>query len=129
MKGENMEIGIALLVGLVVGVGSTVIGTKLHKEEPIVIEDKTSQVQQEVIKQLTDLDIVEKLCSPSNVETTENRLLCRELSCLVYSRGIDSKTGESCEEIQNLANTVSLFDYCSKQEDTEKCFETFWKRK
>ncbi len=129
MKGANMEIGIALLVGLLVGVGSTVIGTKLDKEEPVVIEDKTSQVQQEVIKQLTDLDIVEKLCTPEAVETTENRLLCRELTCLVYSRGIDSKTGESCEEIQNLSNTVSLFDYCSKQADTEKCFETFWKRK
>lgn len=124
-----MEIGIALLVGLLVGVGSTVIGTKLDKNEPVVIEDKTSQVQQEVIKQLTDLDIVEKLCTPKAVETTENRLLCRELTCLVYSRGIDSKTGESCEEIQNLSNTVSLFDYCSKQTDVEKCFETFWKRK
>jgi len=129
MKGEHMEIGIALLVGLLVGVGSTVIGTKLDKKEPVVIEDKTSQVQQEVIKQLTDLDIVEKLCTPKNVEKTEDRLLCRELTCLVYSRGIDSKTGESCEEIQNLANTVSLIDYCTKQEDTEKCYEVFWKRK
>lgn len=124
-----MEIGIALLVGLLVGVGSTVIGTKIQDKKPIVIEDKTSQVQQEVIKQLTDLDIVEKLCTPENVDKTENRLLCRELTCLVYSRGIDSKTGESCEEIQNLANTVSLIDYCTKQEDTEKCFEVFWKRK
>lgn len=129
MKGLNMEIGIALLVGLIIGVGSTVIGTKLEKTKPIVIEDKTSQVQQEVIKQLTDLDIIEKLCQPENVDTPENRLLCRELTCLVYSRGIDSKTGESCEEIQNLANTVSLFDYCTDQEDSEKCFETFWKRK
>lgn len=129
MKGEHMEIGIALLVGLLVGVGSTVIGTKIQDKKPIVIEDKTSQVQQEVIKQLTDLDIVEKLCTPENVDKTENRLLCRELTCLVYSRGIDSKTGESCEEIQNLANTVSLIDYCTKQEDTEKCFEVFWKRK
>ena len=124
-----MEIGIALLVGLLVGVGSTVIGTKIQDKKPIVIEDKTSQVQQEVIKQLTDLDIVEKLCTPENVDKTENRLLCRELTCLVYSRGIDSKTGESCEEIQNLANTVSLIDYCTKQEDSEKCFEVFWKRK
>jgi len=129
MKGDKMEIGIALLVGLLVGVGSTVIGTQLDKKEPVVIEDKTSQVQQEVIKQLTDLDIVEKLCTPKNVEKTEDRLLCRELTCLVYSRGIDSKTGESCEEIQNLANTVSLIDYCTKQTDVEKCYEVFWKRK
>ena len=129
MKGDKMEIGIALLIGLLVGVGSTVIGTKLDKKEPVIIEDKTSQAQQEVIKQLTDLDIVEKLCTPKNVEKTEDRLLCRELTCLVYSRGIDSKTGESCEEIQNLANTVSLIDYCTKQTDVEKCYEVFWKRK
>ena len=67
MKGAKVEIGIALLIGLVLGVSSTVIGTKLDKDEPVVIEDKTSQVQQEVIKQLTDLDIVEKLCFPVTI--------------------------------------------------------------
>ncbi len=119
-----VEIILAGLVGVLLGIG----GTKLTDKRPT--DDKTSQAQQEVIKQLTDLDIVEKLCAPTNVQTIEDRLLCRELTCLVYSRGIDSKTGESCEEIQNLANTVSLIDYCkTNMENKSDCYDIFWRRK
>ena len=130
MKGEYMEIAIALLVGLGLGIGSTVIGTKLHKE-PTIIEDKTSQKQQEIIQQLTDLDIVKELCTPENVKTIENRLLCRELTCLVYSRGIDSQTsGKSCEEIQNLSNSTALIEYCTtKMNNATECYDIFWRRK
>ena len=127
-----MEIGISLLIGLLIGVSSTVIGTKINqKNEPIIIEDKTSQTQQEIIQQLTDLDVVEKLCNPENVKTIEDRLLCRELTCHVYSRGIDSQTsGKSCEEIQNIANTVSMVDYCiEKMENKSECYDIFWRRK
>lgn len=122
-----MEIGISLLIGLVVGVASTIIGTKINPPQK---SEEVATVQQEVIKQLTDLDIVEKLCAPENVTKIEDRLLCRELTCLVYSRGIDSKTGESCEEIQNLANTVSLIDYCKENmENNSDCYDIFWRRK
>ena len=122
-----MEIGISLLIGLVVGVTSTIIGTKINHPQK---SEEVATVQQEIIKQLTDLDIVEKLCAPENVTKIEDRLLCRELTCLVYSRGIDSKTGESCEEIQNLANTVSLIDYCkSNTENPSDCYDVFWRRK
>ena len=127
MKGERMEIGISLLIGLVVGVASTIIGTKINPPQK---SEEVATAQQEVIKQLTDLDIVEKLCAPKNVTKIEDRLLCRELTCLVYSRGIDSKTGESCEEIQNLANTVSLIDYCKENmENNSDCYDIFWRRK
>lgn len=126
-----MEIAVSLLIGLVLGIGSTIIGTKINPKEPIIIEDKTSQKQQEIIQQLTDLDVIEKLCNPENVKTLEDRLLCRELTCHVYSRGIDSQTsGKSCEEIQNISNTVSMVDYCiEKMENKSECYDIFWRRK
>ena len=131
-----MDIGIALLIGIFVGVGSFFLGTK--SGAPKGNDDKTSETQQEIIKQLTDLDIVEKICTP-NIEKKdtpgiENNLLCRELTCLVYTRGIDSKTsGNQCEEISNIANSIKIIDYCidKKQslEDVEKCFDVFYRRK
>jgi len=133
MKGRrNMEIGISLLVGLVIGIGSTIIGTNITKPKtPLVIEDKTSQEQQEIIKQLTDLDVIKELCKPENTTKIEDRLLCRELTCLVYSRGIDSQTsGKSCEEISNLSNSVVLLEYCkTKMENSTECYDVFWRRK
>lgn len=131
IKGGKMEIGITLLIGLCLGVGSTIIGTKITNKTPIVIEDKTSQTQQEIIKQLTDLDIIKEICAPGNMTKIEDRLLCREFTCLIYSRGIDSQTsGKSCEEIQNLSNTVSLIDYCkTKTENETACYDVFYRRK
>ena len=130
-----MEIGIALLIGVFVGAGSFFLGSK-SKESPQL--DTTSETQQEIIKQLTDLDIVEKICSPNigkkDIPGSENNLLCRELTCLVYTRGIDSKTsGNQCEEISNIANSIKIIDYCIEKkeslEDMEKCFDVFYRRK
>ena len=113
------------------GAGSFFLGSK--SGAPKVNEDKTSQTQQEIIKQLTDLDIVEKICIPEK-ESKESSLLCRELTCLVYTRGIDSKTsGNQCEEISNIANSIKIIDYCIEKkeslEDVEKCFDVFYRRK
>ncbi len=131
MEREKMDIGIALLIGIFVGVGSFFLGTK--SGAPKGNDDKTSETQQEIIKQLTDLDIVEKICIPEK-ENKESSLLCRELTCLVYTRGIDSKTsGNQCEEISNIANSIKIIDYCIDKkeslEDVEKCFDVFYRRK
>jgi len=83
---------LAGIVGLILGIGATMgIGAQMDKPQPQ--PDETSRGQQEVIKQLTNLDIVEKICSPEYLtkqsETKPNvspELLCRELSCLVFSR-------------------------------------------
>ena len=123
-----MEIILAALAGIFFG--STVIlgiqaGTK-KKEEP---QEQVAKEQQEIIKQLTDLDMVEQICKKEL--TIENRLLCRELTCHVYSRGIDSKTTD-CEEIQNIANTISMDTWCNQYTDLEMkkdCIELFSKRK
>ena len=123
----KMELGIALLIGAIVGAGSFFLGTKSKDKD----NDNTAQTQQEVIKQLTDLDIVKDLCKPENTSSIESRLLCRELSCLIYSRGIDSQTsGKQCEEISNIQNSIVILNYCKERfEDTTDCYNVFYRRK
>lgn len=130
---------LAGIVGLILGIGATMgIGAQIDKPQPQ--PDETSRGQQEVIKQLTNLDIVEKICSPEYLtkqsETKPNvspELLCRELSCLVFSRGIDSQTGGNgeCESIGNISSSISIMEYCSTkpEEEQTECIDTFWRRK
>jgi len=116
-----------VLGGIILGGGAVaLIG---NKKAPT--DDKTSQTQQEVIKQLTDLDIIKDLCKPDKTTTAEGLLTCRELTCLVYSRGIDSQTsGKQCEEISNIQNSISMMEYCKDRfEDITDCYDVFWRRK
>jgi hypothetical protein len=119
----------ALLVigGMILGGGAVA----LFNKKPPVTDDKTSQTQQEVIKQLTDLDMIKELCHPDKVTTAAGLLTCRELTCLVYTRGIDSQTsGKTCEEISNMQNSVMIMEYCKDRfEDATDCYDVFWRRK
>ena len=122
---EMVEIILAGLIGVLLGVG----GAKALEKKP-TIEDTTATKQQEVIKQLTDLDVIKEICAPEQTQTQEGLLLCREMTCLVYSRGMDSQTsGKQCEEISNIQNTISMIDYCSEQGDGSLCTDLFWRRK
>ena len=125
------ELILSGIIGVIIGIGSTLGISALHSSKSSG-DDTTSQTQQEVIKQLTNLDIVEKVCSPEYI-ATKGDLLCRELSCLVFSRGIDSQTsGSQCEEISNINNTISLMEHCKNESDSATkttCYELFWRRK
>ena len=79
-KPEQRMIEIGLVIGgLILGAGGTFFAMNASKKPT---EDKTSQMQQQVIKQLTDLDIIKDICQPEQITDAENRLLCRELTCL-----------------------------------------------
>lgn len=123
---DRMLEALLILGGLIVGAGGVLL---IGNKKPT--EDKTSQTQQEVIKQLTDLDMIKELCAPDLIKDEENRVLCREMTCLVYSRGIDSQTsGGTCEEISNIANTISIVNYCKENSsEGSLCYEIFWRRK
>ncbi len=125
-RDKNMIEALLVIGGMILGGGAVAL---LQKPQPT--DDKTSQTQQEVIKQLTDLDIIKDLCHPDKINTTAGLLTCRELTCLVYTRGIDSQTsGKTCEEISNLQNSIAIMEYCKDRfEDETTCYDVFWRRK
>lgn len=112
------------------GGGAAIVHHLMKKEDVIVIQDNTSETQQEIIKQLTDLDLVQEPCSIEFIKENNN-LLCRELFCRMQQRGIDAQTsGSECEQIANVSNTITIFSYCSKQnEKMEECIRVFRERK
>jgi hypothetical protein len=137
----QMEIIIGVLAFLIGGgAGFGIAKATQKKEEPIVIEDKTSEEQQLIIKQLTNLDLIIPLCSPIKEEGKEvvwesddQELMCRYLACLQFSRGIDSQTGGNgeCEKISNVLNKKAILKICKKEESPElqkSCIELFDRR-
>ena len=59
-------------------------------------------------------------------------LLCRELTCLQFTRGMDSQTsGTQCEEISNIQNKIEIEKWCNQYQDEsmkQDCIDIFWKR-
>lgn len=113
-KEDRMEIIIGV-VAFLLG-GGVVFGiTKATEEKnPIVVQDNTSEKQQDVIIQLTDLDLVKEACSSKFiVDQKQGSLLCRELFCRMQQRGVDAKTGANeCESISNVSNKVAIREFC-----------------
>lgn len=135
--GDNMllTITIAALSGLIVGGVST--AAFVHKRQqsqnstpPIILQDQVAAEQQEVIKQLTNLDMLVQPCSTEYINQNSD-LLCREMYCRIMTRGIDSKTsGQECEEISNVANSKIIVNHCETfLDDREECYEKYRERK
>ena len=125
---------------IVIGVGSAGVGSGLtawwfnsSKPKVVVVEDKTSEKQQDVVIQLTDLDLVKPVCSPEFVSSASD-LLCREWICRMMQRGIDAKTSQvDCNEIANVANKIAIHNFCKEsageeEEKHRKCIEFFDRR-
>ena len=123
---------IAVLSSLIVGgaAGAFTVYKITKEEDPAPIVDTTSVQQQEVIKQLTDIDLQEEPCSKEFIEENDDTL-CRSMFCLMMTRGIDSQTsGSQCEEISNLANTKAMREDCLKDPSTaEDCYRLYLQRK
>lgn len=133
-----MEIIIGI-VCFIVGGGIGFGISKATEKQDVVVEDKTSQAQQEVIKNLTNLDLIIPLCDPKKQDkdmiwdSTQQADMCRYLACLQFSRGVDSKTGGNgeCEQISNIMNKKAVLEHCKKEEDPDKskaCVEFFDRR-
>jgi len=127
-----MELILAALAGLFCGTTITLGIKELGKKKEAPPQEQVANTQQQVIKQLTDLDLVKELCNREEL-TIQDRLLCRELTCHIYSRGTDSQTaGSTCEEIININNTISMDSWCNQYQDgalKQDCIELFRIRK
>ena len=120
------------LGGAVIGagtVGAAWLWFSRQPDIPIVIKDETAEKQQDVILQLTDLDLVKPVCAPDFIEKNTD-LLCREMFCRMQQRGIDAKTGSECENISNVLNKKAIRDACKHAiPETERaCLEFFDRR-
>ena len=115
-------------------VGGLWIWHELNKEDdpdPVIVSDVVAQEQQEIIKQLTNLDLLAVPCSSEHLEK-HGALLCRELFCRQTTRGIDSQTsGSECEQIANIANTIEMIAACQSEEKDmrRECLDLFRERK
>jgi hypothetical protein len=110
-------------------VGAAWLWFSRQPEIPIVIKDETAEKQQDVILQLTDLDLVKPVCAPDFIEKNTD-LLCREMFCRMQQRGIDAKTGSECENIGNVLNKKAIRDACKHAipESERACLEFFDRR-
>ena len=114
-----------ILIGLGIGVGGTIgVGLAFKNKEvappPVIVSDP------EVAIKLTDLDLIKPLCTPEFIKENSD-LMCREMWCLMQTRGLDAKVSETmCESISNLANTLVIIKAC---EDSDDCLRLFRERK
>lgn len=121
-----IEIVVAACIGLGVGIGGTLLINKAPPEQP-----QQHEGTERAIQQLTELDLSKPICDPVFIKE-KGDLLCRELTCLQFSRGLDSQTsGSQCESISNIANKIEIKKACDSLQDKdekEKCIDLFWKR-
>ena len=120
-----------ILGGILLGAGGATVAHNINKNktDPIVINPHEGS--DKAIQQLTDLDITKPLCDPDFIKE-HGVLLCREITCLQFSRGLDSKTaGAQCESISNIHNKIEIERWCNQYQDEslkQECIDLFWKR-
>lgn len=135
-----------LLVGILGGSGTTLgiwLAVEKNKNETAALlagqadivqavgeaANKAIEGQHDIQRNLTAPDLVAYACSAEGVEVSP--LLCREMFCRMQQRGLDSKTGDECEEITNIMNSIVIVKQCYGLEDEpyQDCLRVFEKRK
>lgn len=115
---------IAFLVGGLSGIVATskIIKHKQKPEQTVIVQPPD---ESEIDKKLTDMDILERPCSQEYIETFGDGL-CREMFCLIFTRGDSSQTsGQQCEQIANVNNTISMMKYCKIEIPIDSSEETY----
>jgi len=127
---NNMLVIYGLLGGAVLGVFGTLYVKK--GKEPVVIEQPEPIVitESKVAEKLTDIDLLKIPCSSDYIQE-HGDLLCREMFCLMQTRGIDAKvSGSDCSAISNVQNTLVILETCTGEEGLDdKCIQIYRERK
>ena len=120
------EMIIAGIIGLVVGIGSTIgiqQATKPNVVPPVVIADP-------VAKELGKLDLVEPICEPTFIESKGDGL-CKLLWCMTQTNSATGEiSGQMCDNISNVENKKAILEYCSQyqEEERDRCIDVFFRR-
>ena len=88
-------------------------------------------MESKVAERLTDIDLLTVPCSSEYIGVNGD-LLCREMFCLMQTRGIDAKvSGQDCNAISNVQNTLVILETCRDVESKidDKCIQIYRERK
>lgn len=145
-KVNKMTIVNALLIGLFTGtLGTTGVFLWIKgKEDPTqqllqnqgeVIKDlaeiqlSLNQGELDIKKNLTSTDLLKVSCSQEWM-ADHGDLLCREMFCRLQTREGDGASQDECEQIANLANSLTMVSECQDSGvGLEQCVEIVGKRK
>lgn len=122
---NKMLVVYGLIGGAVLGVFGTLYVKKGKEQpEPIVITES------KVAEKLTDIDLLKIPCSSEYIKDNGD-LLCREMFCLMQTRGIDAKvSGSDCSAISNVQNTLVILETCTGEDGLDdKCIQIYRERK
>tara|TARA_A100001515_G_scaffold145040_1_gene151501 strand:+ start:2515 stop:2892 length:378 start_codon:yes stop_codon:yes gene_type:complete len=123
-----------VVYGLIGGAVLGVFGTLYVKKgkEPVVVEQPKPIVitESKVAEKLTSIDLLKIPCSSDYIQE-HGDLLCREMFCLMQTRGVDSKvSGSDCSAISNVQNTLVILETCTGEEGlSDKCIQIYRERK
>ena len=125
-----MTIIYGIIGGLILGVGGTLYAKK--DKEPVIIETPEPIIitESKVAEKLTDLDLLKIPCSAEYIKDYGD-LLCREMFCLMQTRGVDAKvSGSDCSAISNVQNTLVILETCKGEEGMDdRCIQIYRERK
>jgi hypothetical protein len=118
-----------ILYGVIGGAILGIFGTlyvKKGKEPPAPIVITESKVAEK----LTDIDLLKIPCSSEYIKDNGD-LLCREMFCLMQTRGVDAKvSGSDCSAISNVQNTLVILETCTGEDGlNDKCIQIYRERK
>lgn len=122
---------LGVLLGGAITFDLTQAGKRPKDVTPVVVvpTEQAAVTQQEVVLQLSDLDIVADACTAEYVEKNGNGL-CRELFCWTQTNSTTGETsGISCDAISNLNNTLLVISACAAQNQPDECLRLFRERK
>jgi len=124
-----MIYALCVLGGIVAGGGGAALVIISKEDKTPIQAEQVATKQQEIIKNLTEPDLLEVPCSKDFIKEFGVDL-CREMFCRMTTRGIDSKTsGSDCEQISNLINSKEILATCKIDDNNQDCFDLFWRRK
>ena len=119
-----------LIGGIVAGIGGTVLVVRNQTPPPpVVVREVVAEKQQDVVLQLTDLDLIKPICAPAYIEE-KGDLLCRAMFCRQLQRGTDKASDLDCESIANIQNKIAIIEFCDRvsADDRKSCVELFDRR-
>lgn len=98
-------------------------------KELAAIQASIHQGSVDIQKNLTSADLLKVSCSDEWMET-HGPLLCREMFCRLQTREGDGASQDECEQIANLANSLTMIEGCKDLGiELQECVDIVGKRK